>query len=1091
MRPFQVAKPSRPNDSLRMKNFNLSEWALKHQPLVLYMIVLLGLVGVMSYGRLGQSEDPPFTFKFMTIRTIWPGASTQDMDQQVTERLEKKLQEVPNIQFVRSYSRPGESLIFFAVSDAAPSAAVPETQYQVRKRVGDIRNTLPQGVLGPFFNDEFGDTFGNIFALTGEGYSYADKKIYADRIRRELLRLPDVSKVDIIGEQEEKIFIELSNVKLATLGVDVPSIIAAMQAQNAVSPGGAFETESDKIFVRATGTFNSVDAIRNFTLRANGRVLKIGDIATVKRGFADPPFTKVRFMGREALGIGVAMRQGGDIIQLGHNLDGALHKLEATLPVGLELARVNDQPRAVSASIREFVRSLAEAVIIVLAVTFFSLGVRTGFVVALSIPLVLAATFLFMYLFDVGLHKISLGALILSLGLLVDDAIIAVEMMAIKMEQGWERARAASYAYTSTAFPMLTGTLVTAAGFLPIATAKSGTGEYTRSIFQVTTMALIISWFAAVIFIPYLGYKFLPDYRNGVPVITPRARRIAGWLARIPLVGARLSSMMVPAHATDAADMHQPHDEHDAYQKPFYVRFRKLVAWCVEHRKTVILLTVLLFAVSVYAFRFVQQQFFPSSTRVELMVDMKLAEGSSFAATEAQVLKMEAALEKEKDLFDNYVSYVGTGSPRFYFPLDQQLPAASFAQFVVTTKGVKQREELRGKIIKLFETDFPTLRGRVSRLENGPPVGFPVQLRVSGEDIPTVRAEAQKVSELLRTNPNVANVQFDWDERSKVVRLELDQDKARLLGISSQELSAFVNSSLNGAQATFFRERDKLVEVLIRGPDNERARLSLLENLSVPTRAGRAVPLTQVATVKYEFEEGIIWRRDRLPTITVRSDIGVAGVQPATVVTQLEPELKKLRDQLPPGYRIDVGGAVEESSKAGASIAAGVPLFLFVVFTVLMIQLMSFQRVILVVLTAPLGLIGVASFLLLFNKPMGFVAQLGIIALFGMIMRNSVILIDQIEQDIGAGHKPYDAIIDATVRRLRPIALTAMAAILAMIPLTRSDFFGPMAVAIMGGLLVATLLTLLFLPALYAAWFRIHPATPSKAPIAQLAAAPT
>jgi multidrug efflux pump len=1074
-----------------MKNFNLSEWALKHQPLVLYLIVLLGLVGVMSYGRLGQSEDPPFTFKFMTIRTIWPGASTHDMDQQVTERLEKKLQEVPNINFVRSYSRPGESLIFFAINDAAPSSAVPETQYQVRKRVADIRNTLPQGVLGPFFNDEFGDTFGNIFAVTGEGYSYADKKIYADRIRRELLRLPDVSKVDIIGEQEEKIFIELSNVKLATLGIDVPSIIAAMQAQNAVTPGGAFETESDKIFVRATGTFDSVEAIRNFTIRANGRVLKIGDIATVKRGFADPPFTKVRFSGREALGIGVAMRQGGDIIQLGRNLDGALYKLEATLPVGLELARVNDQPRAVSASVSEFVRSLAEAVIIVLAVTFFSLGVRTGFVVALSIPLVLAATFLFMYLLDIGLHKISLGALILSLGLLVDDAIIAVEMMAIKMEQGWERARAASYAYTSTAFPMLTGTLVTAAGFLPIATARSGTGEYTRSIFQVTTMALIISWFAAVIFIPYLGYKFLPDYRNGVPVITPRARRIAGWLARIPLLGARLSRMMVPANATDASDMHHPHDEHDVYQKPFYLRFRKVVAWCVDYRKTVILLTVLLFAVSIYAFRFVQQQFFPSSTRVELMVDMKLAEGSSFAATEAQVLKMEAALEKEKHLLDNYVSYVGTGSPRFYFPLDQQLPAASFAQFVVTTKGVKEREELRAKLITLFETDFPTLRGRVSRLENGPPVGFPVQLRVSGEDIPTVRAEAQKVSELLRTNPNVANVQFDWDERSKVVRLEMDQDKARLLGISSQELAAFVNSSLNGAQATFFRERDKLVEVLIRGPDNERARLSLLENLSVPTRAGRAVPLTQIANVKYEFEEGVIWRRDRLPTITVRSDIGVAGVQPATVVAQLEPEFKKLRDQLPPGYRIDVGGAVEESAKAGASIAAGIPLFLFVVFTVLMIQLMSFQRVILVVLTAPLGLIGVASFLLLFNKPMGFVAQLGIIALFGMIMRNSVILIDQIEQDIGAGHKPYDAIIDATVRRLRPIALTAMAAILAMIPLTRSDFFGPMAVAIMGGLLVATLLTLLFLPALYAAWFRIHPATLPKAPLAQLAAAPT
>ncbi len=1074
-----------------MKNFNLSEWALKHQPLVLYLIVILAVIGVISFGRLGQSEDPPFTFKFMTIRTNWPGASVTEVDQQITERLEKKLQEVPNINFIRSYSRPGESLIFFAISDAAPSAAVPETSYQVRKRIGDIRQTLPQGALGPFFNDEFGDTFGNIFALSGQGYSYADKKIYADRLRRELLRIPDVSKVDIIGEQEEKIYIELSNVKLATLGIDGTTIVQAMQAQNAVAPGGAFETETDKIFVRANGGFDSVEAIRNFTLRANGRVLKIGDVANVKRGYADPPFTKMRFMGDESLGLGVSMRQGGDIIQLGHNLDAVLHKQEANLPIGLELHRVNDQPKAVQASIREFARSLTEAVIIVLAVTFFSLGVRTGFVVALSIPLVLAATFLFMYLFDVGLHKISLGALILSLGLLVDDAIIAVEMMAIKMEQGWERSKAASFAYTSTAFPMLTGTLVTAAGFLPIATAKSGTGEYTRSIFQVTSLALIISWFAAVIFIPYLGFKFLPDYRNGIPVTTPRMRRVANWLRNIPFFGARIANNLAPEGATASSEhgVHDTHNDHDVYNKPFYKRFRRAVAWCVTNRKTVILLTVMLFATSIFAFKFVQQQFFPSSTRVELMVDMKLAEGSSFAATLAQVKKMEAALDKEKELFDNYVSYVGTGSTRFYFPLDQQLPAASFAQFVVTTKGVAQREKLRLKIIELFNTDFPAVRGRVSRLENGPPVGFPIQLRVSGEDIPAVRVQARKVADMLRNNPNTANVQFDWDEMAKVIKLDIDQDKARLLGISSQELATFLNSSLNGTQATFFRERDKLVEVLIRGPDNERARLSLLESLSVPTRSGKAVPLTQIANVKYEFEEGVIWRRDRLPTITVRADIGVDGVQPATIISQLTPDLDKLRLDLPPGYRIDIGGAVEESAKAGASIAAGIPLFLFTVLTVLMIQLKSFQRVIIVVLTAPLGLIGVASFLLIFNKPMGFVAQLGIIALFGMIMRNSVILIDQIEHDIGEGHKPFDAIIDATVRRLRPIVLTAAAAILAMIPLTRSDFFGPMAVAIMGGLLVATLLTLLFLPALYAAWFRIHPATPGKPQITHTIAA--
>ncbi len=1069
-----------------MKNFNLSEWALKHQPLVLYLILVMGVMGVFAYGRLGQSEDPPFTFKALTIRTMWPGASAAEVDQQVTERLERKLQEVPNVNFVRSYSRPGESLILFSIDDAAPASAVPETQYQVRKRVGDIRQTLPQGVLGPFFNDEFGDTFGNIFAITGEGYSYADKKLFADRVRREMLRLPDVAKVDIIGEQDEKIFIELSNIKLATLGIDGATIIAAMQAQNAVAPGGAFETATDKIFVRAGGAFDSVDAIRNFTIRANNRVFKIGDIAHVKRGFADPPFTKMRYLGREALGLGVAMRAGGDIVQLGHSLDAALVKLEETLPIGLELHRVNDQPRAVRNSVREFARSLAEAIIIVLAVTFFSLGLRTGFVVALSIPLVMALTFFFMYLFDVGLHKISLGALVLGLGLLVDDAIIAVEMMAIKMEQGWDRTRAASFAYTSTAFPMLTGTLVTVAGFLPIATARSGTGEYTRSIFQVTSLALIISWFAAVIFIPYLGYHILPDYKDGRPVITPRTRRVAGWIARIPLIGARLAARVAPPElaGTIGGIDATPHDpalagEHDVYNSPFYRRFRRTVSWCVAHRRAVIAVTILLFASSLFAFKFVQQQFFPSSTRVELLVDLKLAEGSSFQATEAQVRKLEQFLDGQKELFDNYVSYVGTGSPRFYFPLDQQLPAASFAQFVITTHHVAARVELRSRLIELFESGFPEIRTRVLELQNGPPIGFPVQFRVSGEDIPTIRRLATEVADAMRSNPGLANVQFDWDERSKVIRLEVDQDKARLLGVSSQELATFINTSLNGVQATMYRERDKLIEVLIRGPAGERAKLHLLESLSVPTRAGKAVPLTQIAKIRYEFEDGVIWRRDRLPTITVRADIYQRELQPATVSAQVDKLLEPLRARLPVGYRIDIGGAVEESAKGQASINAGLPLFLGVVFTILMIQLMSIQRVILVVLTAPLGLIGVAMALLLFNKPFGFVAMLGTIALFGMIMRNSVILIDQIEQDIAAGEAPFTAIIEATVRRLRPIALTALAAILAMIPLTRSDFFGPMAVSIMGGLLVATLLTLLFLPALYAAWFRITPETPA------------
>jgi multidrug efflux pump len=758
----------------------------------------------------------------------------------------------------------------------------------------------------------------------------------------------------------------------------------------------------------------------------------------------------MRFMGREALGLGVSMRKGGDIVELGKHLDAEVDRLQKALPIGLELERVNDQPRAVRASITEFVRSVAEAVAIVLAVSFLSLGLRTGLVVALSIPLVLAMTFLFMYLFGIGLHKISLGALVLSLGLLVDDAIIAVEMMAVKMEEGLDRMKAASFAFTSTAFPMLTGTLVTVAGFLPIATAKSSTGEYTRALFQVTAISLLVSWVVAVIVIPYLGNKLLPDFHKHV------ATKRTGWTRPVLELFTRTSEFF------------------GSLNRRFLVRFRRAVEWCVEFRKTVIVLTVAAFAVSIVAFGLVQQQFFPASTRLELLVDLKLPEGASITATDREVRKLESILAQESKLIANYVSYAGSGSPRFYLPLDQQLPAASFAQFVITTNTIEAREALRVKLVGVLNgPEFSGLRGRVLRLENGPPVGFPIQYRVSGEDVEQVRALSDRVAALLRGNASIANVQFDWNEKSKVVRLDIDQAKARVLGLSSQDIATFLNTSLNGLAGTSFRERDKLIEVVLRGDQMERAKLELLENLSIPTRSGRAVPLAQVAKLSYEFEEGVIWRRNRLPTITVRADIE-GDVQADTVVKQLGSSIDTLRAAFPAGYRLEMGGAVEESAKGGSSIAAGVPLLLFVVLTVLMMQLQSFQRVIMVVLTAPLGLIGVTAFLLLFNKPFGFVAMLGTIALSGMIMRNSVILIDQIEQDRAAGHSAWHAIVDATVRRFRPIVLTALAAILAMIPLTRSVFFGPMAVAIMGGLFVATVLTLLFLPALYAAWFRVR-----------------
>jgi multidrug efflux pump len=1017
-----------------VRHFNLSEWALGHRGLVLYFMLALAVMGVFSYDRLGQSEDPPFTFKVMVVRTLWPGATAREVADQVTDRIEKKLQEAPYVDVLRSYSKPGESLVFFLAKDSTPPAEVSNIWYQVRKKIGDITQTLPSGVQGPFFNDEFGDTFGNIYALTGDGVDYAQLKKYADQVRSDLLRVPGVAKVEFFGEQEEKIFIEISNAKLANLGIDPQTIFATLQKENALAPTGSFETASDRVFLRVSGDFGTLEAIGDVSLRANGRLIRLGDIARISRGYVDPPVSKMRFRGEEAFGIGVSMAKGGDILELGRLLDQETARIQATLPVGVELHQVSNQPDSVKRSIREFLRTLAEAVVIVLAVSLLSLGLRTGFVVALSIPLVLAITFLFMNLLDVGLHKISLGALILALGLLVDDAIIAVEMMARKMEEGWDRVRAASFAYTSTAMPMLTGTLVTAAGFLPIATAQSATGEYTRSIFQVTVIALLVSWVAAVVFIPYLGYKLLPDFKPGV---------------------------------------HRDPDEAERalYDKPFYRRFRALVDWCVCWRKSVIAVTLLLFALSIAGFGLVQQQFFPDSTRLELVVDLRLPEGSSYAATEAEAKKLERILAREEGI-DNYVSYVGNGSPRFYLPLDQQLANTNFAQFVILTTGQAEREALRSRLIRLFEEDFPGLRAAINRLENGPPVGFPVQFRVSGEDVPTVRKYAAQVAAVMRANPNLQNVQFDWDEPSKVIKLDIDQNKARLVGISSQELSAFINTSLKGFSVTYFRERDNLVEVLLRGAGEERAKLAMLGNLSVPTPSGKAVPLSQIATITYGFEEGIIWRRNRLPTITVRANV-YGKIQAPAVTAQVLPGLAPIRAALPPGYFLETGGAVEDSAKGSKSVAAGVPLFLIVVFTVLMIQLQSFSRVLLVALTAPLGLIGVTLALLLFNVPFGFVAMLGTIALSGMIMRNSVILVDQIEQDIAAGHAPWIAIVDSTVRRFRPIVLTAAAAVLAMIPLTRSAFFGPMAVAIMGGLVVATALTLLFLPALYAAWFRV------------------
>lgn len=1023
-----------------MKGFNLSRWALENIPLTRYLIAALLIGGILSYQNLGQDEDPPFTFRAMVVRAIWPGATAVQMAEQVTDKLERKLQETPYIDRIRSFSKPGETTIILELRESTPPKDVPDSWYQVRKKIGDIQGTLPQGVIGPFFNDEFGDTYGSIFALSGDGFTYAEMKDYADFVRQQLLGVPLVAKVEQFGVQNEKVNILFSNKKFAQLGVPFEQIVNQIATQNGIEASGVLVTPTDNLQVRVTGAIRTAKELEDLQLRAGSTTFRLGDFATVKREYQDPPQDKMRFNGKEVIGLGVSMEKGGNIIQLGESLDSTVTRIRSQLPVGIELERVSNQPQAVTESVSEFIHTLIEAVVIVLAVSFLALGlhtkpklridVRPGLVVALTIPLVLAITFLFMRMLDISLHKVSLGALIIALGLLVDDAIIAVEMMVRKMEEGLSRFEAATFAYTSTAIPMLTGTLITAAGFLPIGLAKSAAGEYTFSMFSVNAIALIVSWIVAVTFTPYIGFLLLKVKPHG-----------------------------------------QGHSEHDVFDTPMFRRFRALVTWCVEFRKTTIVLSLAVFALGVFGFKFIEKQFFPDSSRPELMVEMWLPEGTSFAANEALVKKFEAFVRKQPNV-ESITSYVGTGSPRFYLPLDQIFPQSNVSQFVVLPTSAAHRQELLVKIEKVFREEFPEVRGRVKLLPNGPPVPYPVQFQVAGPDIGVVRGVADQVKEVLRANPNAVGVNDNWNESVKVLRLDLDQDKLRALGVTSQSVRRAVNTVLSGTTVGQFRETNELIDIVVRQPVEERSTITVLRDTNIPTASGRSVTIGQVARVEFVWEPGVIWREGREWAIMVQSDV-VAGIQGPTVSGQVNEKLADIRAKLPAGYRVTLEGAAADSSEAEASITANVPLVLFIVFTLLMLQLHSFSRSLLVFLTGPLGVAGAAMALLLLGRPFGFVANLGVIALFGMIIRNSVILVDQIEQDIKGGAEAWDAIVEAAVRRCRPILLTAAAAALAMIPLSRSVFWGPMAVAIMGGLLVATALTLLFLPALYAAWFRV------------------
>jgi multidrug efflux pump subunit AcrB len=1015
---------------MHSSTFNLSRWAIGHGGFTAFLLVLLLAAGAFALWRIGQKEDPDFTFRVMVVQAFWPGATTQEMQDQVVDKIERKLQETPGLDFLRSYTRPGFANVFVNLKGAVRGEAVKDAFYQARKKIGDIRASLPEGVIGPFFNDEFGDTYISLYALTGPGFSYPELKDFAKAARDVLLRIPGVAKVDLLGLQDERIFIEVSSVALAQRGLSALDIAAALAGQNAMDPAGRIETGERSVRIDVAGGLKSVEDIRELRLRVGQETLRLGDIAEVKQALEDPPTAKTRYQGHDAVLLGTTMAPGGNVTEVGAAVERALKGIEQDLPLGAALGRISDQAQVVSKSIHEFLEALGEAIAIVLVVSLLALGWRAGLVVALTIPLVLAATFFAMSLMGIDLHRISLGALIISLGLLVDDAMIAVEMMDRKLQEGADKLAAATFAYSSTAFPMLTGTLITVAGFIPVGFAQSQAGEYVSALFWVTGLALTISWFAAVYFTPWIGYRLL------------RARTVHG-----------------PAHA------------HEVFDSRAYRAIRAVVSWCVRWRRSVVVLTIAAFAASLASFAFIPKQFFPTSNRPELLIDLWLPEGAAYAETERDAKRLEQALLHDSDIA--YVTtFIGEGAPRFYLPLDQQLKNQNFAQLMLMTKSIEARERALVRVRELLALDFPKVRSKVDRLFNGPPVGWAVQVRVTGPDRAEVRRYADEVAEVMRATPELSNVHDDWLEPAPSLKLDIDQDRARALGVTSQQVRRSLQAMLTGFQVGEFRDGDETVKVMLREPSEARNLLSALDNVYVKTAMGASVPLRQVANVRVVLESGIQWRRDRLPSITVRGVVP-DNVQSPDVANAVFAKLKPLREALPVGYHVELQGAVEESAKSQTSINEKMPAMLLVILLLLMIQLQHFGKTMLVLATGPLGLIGAAMALLAFQAPFGFVAILGVIALAGIIMRNSVILVDQIEQDMAAGHDGFTAVVESAVRRFRPITLTAAAAVLALIPLAREVFWAPMALAMMGGLIAATILTLTFLPALYALAFRI------------------
>ncbi|WP_323614681.1 efflux RND transporter permease subunit [Pseudomonas putida] len=1008
-------------------SFNLSEWALRHQSFVWYLMFVGLLMGIFSYFNLGREEDPSFTIKTMVIQTRWPGATQDETLYQVTDRIEKKLEELDSLDYTKSYTRPGESTVYVYLRDTTKAADIPQIWYQVRKKIQDIRGEFPQGIQGPGFNDEFGDVFGSIYAFTADGLTLRQLRDYVEQARAEVREVPNIGKIELVGTQDEVLYLKFSTRKLAALGIDQRQVMQALQQQNAVTPAGVIEAGPERISVRTTGQFASEKDLQTVNLRINDRFFRLADIADIERGYVDPPSPMFRYNGQTAIGLAIGMKAGGNIQVFGAALKKKMDSIVNDLPVGVGVHTVSDQAVVVKEAVGGFTSALFEAVVIVLAVSFVSLGVRAGLVVACSIPLVLAMVFVFMEYSGITMQRISLGALIIALGLLVDDAMITVEVMVTRLEMGESKEQAATFAYTSTAFPMLTGTLVTVAGFVPIGLNASSAGEYTYTLFAVIAVALIVSWVVAVFFAPVLGVHIL------------KSDKLKGHEAEPGRVGRAFEGGLL---------------------------------WCMRHRGLTIIGTILLFALSLFSMRFVQNQFFPSSDRPEILVDLNLPQNASIEETRKVVDRLEAKIKDDPDMV-RWSTYIGQGAIRFYLPLDQQLQNPYYAQLVIVSKGFEERAGMMARLQKLLHEEFVGIGTNVQSLEMGPPVGRPIQYRVSGKDIDQVRKHAIDLATMLNTNEHIGEMIYDWNEPGKVLRIEIAQDKARQLGLSSEDVANVMNSIVSGAPVTEVNDNIYLVDVIARAVDSERGSPDTLQNLQIVTPSGTSIPLLAFATVRYELEQPLVWRRDRKPTITIKASVN-GEIQPTDLVAQLKPKIDEFASQLPVGYEVATGGTVEESGKAQGPIAKVIPLMLFLMATFLMIQLHSVQKLFLVVSVAPLGLIGVVVALVPTGTPMGFVAILGILALAGIIIRNSVILVTQIDEFEAQGYSPWDAVLEATNHRRRPILLTAAAASLGMIPIAREVFWGPMAYAMIGGIISATLLTLLFLPALYVAWYKIR-----------------